>query len=471
MKTIRQQLTRKLLLGFALLLGIGGFGVYFSTRAALLKQFDATLRAKATAISTVTEQRGNRVEVEFNDRFMREFGERVATDFFEVWLNDGTTLRRSESLGASDLPSLSGTLDKPKFWNLALPSEFAGRAIGFKFLPRVVRQERLSTPPSELLLVVASDRRGLDRTLATMGCMLFGCGGLLLAATALLVPRVLRGELAPLNELADQAARVNADSLTERFPTNSMPAELRPISSRLNDLLGRLQEAFERERRFSADLAHELRTPIAELRSLAELALKWPEAREAEADREVLAIALQMEGIVTRLLALLRSERGQLPVAMERIGLASLVENVWRTFAKQAASKQLKVAREVSENAEVETDPVLARSILANLLDNAIEYTPVGGMVRVEGEVDARQIKLRVSNTVENLTAEDLPKLFDRFWRKDLARPGNEHSGLGLPLARAFASALGGELTAALDGQSRLTLTFSSRAAVRCCDE
>jgi signal transduction histidine kinase len=466
MRTIRQQLTRKLLFGFALLLGAGGFGVYFSTRTALLKQFDATLRAKATAISTVTEQNGKRVEVEFSDRFMREFGERVATDFFEVWLSDGSVLRRSESLGASDLWRLFGTFDKPKLWNCPLPSGFAGRAIGFKFLPRVVRPERLSTAPREIVLVVASDRRGLDRTLATLGCVLFGCGVLLLAATMLLVPRVLRDELAPLNELADQAARVNADSLATRFSTDSMPAELRPISSRLNDLLARLEQSFERERQFSADLAHELRTPIAELRSLAELALKWPEAREAETDREVLAVAVQMEGLVTRLLALLRSERGQLPVALERVALGPLVEKVWRTFAKRAASKQLKVVRDVAEKAEFETDPVLACSILANLVDNAIEYTPAGGLVRIEGEVGTRQINLRVSNTVENLTADDLPKLFDRFWRKDLARAGSEHSGLGLPLARAFARALGGELAASLDGQSSLTLTFSSRASV-----
>ena len=118
------------------------------------------------------------------------------------------------------------------------------------------------------------------------------------------------------------------------------------------------------------------------------------------------------------------------------------------------------------ESAEVETDPVLARSIVANLVDNAVEYSPVGGMVRVEVEVGEQQIHFRVSNNVDNLTSEDLPKLFERFWRKDLARSSNEHSGLGLPLARAFATVLGGELTAALDDQSCLTLTFSSRAAV-----
>jgi signal transduction histidine kinase len=465
MKSIRLQLTRKLLLGFALLLGSGGLSVYFATRAALLKQFDATLRAKATGISSLTEQRGKRIQVEFNDRFMREFGERIATDFFELWLDDGQTLTRSESLGASDLPSMYGSFDKPKFWNLALASGAAGRAIGFKFRPRLERPERSPAAPSQVILVVASDRRGLDRTLTTLGCMLSGCGVLLLAVTGLLVPRVLRGELAPLNELADQAAGVNADSLTTRFRSD-MPAELRPISRRLNDLLARLEAAFDRERRFSADLAHEMRTPVAELRSLAELALKWPEAREAQTDREVLAIAMQMEGIVTRMLALLRSEGGQLPVSMERIVLAPFVDSVWRTFVKPAAAKRLKTACEIPANVEVETDPVLARSILANLIDNAIEYTPAGGFVRVEANVAAGRVNLLVSNTVENLTPDDVPKLFDRFWRKDLSRSGTEHSGLGLPLARAFAHALGGDLTAALDSPSRLTLTFTSRAPI-----
>src|SRR5258707_10832861 len=98
MRTIRQQLTRKLLLGFALLLGCGGAGVYFSTRSALLSQFDETLRAKASAISSATEQHGNRISVEVTEQFMREFDEGVAVDFFQLRHIDGTTVRRSKSL-------------------------------------------------------------------------------------------------------------------------------------------------------------------------------------------------------------------------------------------------------------------------------------------------------------------------------------------------------------------------------------
>jgi two-component system sensor histidine kinase QseC len=264
-----------------------------------------------------------------------------------------------------------------------------------------------------------------------------------------------------LDQLAEQAAGITAESLGTRFPTETLPGELTPISCRLNDLLGRLEQAFERERRFSADLAHELRTPIAELRSFAELALKWPEAREAQTDREVLGIALQMEGMVTRLLALLRSEHGRLPVTREPVVPEPLVTGLWKGFAERAATKQLRFACQMTGPAELETDPVLLRSILTNLLDNAVEYTPCGDLVELNYRGENDRFTFQVANTTEHLIPADVNKLFDRFWRKDAARSNNEHSGLGLSLSKAFAQVLGLELTAALDGESRLIITLS----------
>lgn len=465
MRTIRQQLTRKLLSGFAVLLAVGGTGVYVWTRAALVRQFDATLRAKAMAITLATEQDEEDLDVDVTERLAREFDERSATDFFQLWRRDGVTAARSESLGASDLPRQAGTLEAPIFWNLTLPSGIVGRAVGLTFVPRRSSDARRNrnAPRSDVMLVVASDRRNLDRTLGTLALTLLASGVLLLGATMVVVPRVLRRELLPLNRLADQAAGIDVESLSTRFPADGLPDELSPITARLNDLLARLESSFERERRFSADVAHELRTPIAELRSLAELALKWPEARSTDTDRDALLIALQMEGLVTRLLALLRSDRGQLAVSRESVSLAPMFEAVWRPFAAHASAKHLQVTWNVKEGATIQTDPILLRSILTNLLENAVEYSPEHGAVQIDAETPADRVAIRVVNAVDQLGQGDLPKLFDRFWRGDAARAETEHSGLGLSLAQAFARALGCELVASLSG-SRLTLTLSGPA-------
>lgn len=461
MKSIRRQLTRKLLIGIAVLLACGAVGVYFATRAALLEEFNHTLRAKASAISSAVEERGKRVSFEFSEEFMREFDEGVPVNFFQLRRPDGVTIRRSRSLGKADLPSRFGSFRRPRIWNLTLPSGFRGRAIGYRFLPREGFREADGQPESELTVVVASDRRELDETLALLALVLAGFGAVLLVGIGLLVPRILREEMAPLDQLAGQATRINADSLGLRFPTDSLPSELAPISNRLNDLLARLQRAFEHEREFSADLAHELRTPIAELRSLAEFGLQWPDARGDEANSDALAIAGQMENIVGQLLALRRSETGQLPVAAERIVLADFIEDIWKAFAEKSEQKQVQLVRAVAEGLAIESDSVMIRSILTNLIDNAVEYTPPGGCVRIESKGNDGSFELRVANTVEHLKEADVPKLFERFWRKDPARSNQKHSGLGLPLARAFAHVLGCQLMAALETNGSLVLTLS----------
>lgn len=462
MKTIRQRLTWKLLLGFALPLLLGGLAVYLLTRAALFEQFDATLRAQAIAIVSAARQNGGSAEFEIPNSLERDTDKHAS--FFQIWRTDGATLRRSGPLRSPDLPLRYGSLERPKFWNLTLPSGVAGRAIGIKFTPKILT-EVLQSGPTDAIVVVASDTDELDEALGDLALALLGCGAALLVVTIAIVPRLLRRELAPLNELAERAARVNADSLATRFPLGGLPGELAPISGRLNDLLARLEQSFERERQFGADLAHELRTPIAELRSLAEVALKWPDAREATTDRETLAIALQMEGIVTRLLALLRCERGQLPVATERVALAPLIQGVWQPFAERAAGKELMVTVNATDGIEAQTDPVLLRSILTNLLDNAVEYTPRGGTVRAEGAVIDGRFLLRVMNTADSLTAEDVTHFFERFWRKESARSDSKHAGLGLSLVKAFCECLRLRLDAQLVGRFTLSITVTGPMA------
>jgi two-component system sensor histidine kinase QseC len=458
MTTIRQRLTGRLLLALGLLISAGGLAVYFSARVALQAQFDATLRARAQTITTLTEEKKGRVKVDLSHGHLEDF-EADGHHLFELRLADGTTVEHSGTLGQMHLPLRVGALDTPVFWNLTLADEEPRRAIGIRFRPQGSRN--YEPADVETILVVASSRRDLDRTLATLRWVLAGGGLVLLAGTAGVVPRVLRSELIPLQRLADEAVRIDADRLSARFPTRDLPGELAPIATRLNELLGRLEDSFARERQFSSDVAHEFRTPLAELRCLAELALKLPDARAASTDHDMLAIASHLESILSRLLALARGERLELLIQDESVSLAPMIEETCRALQPKAAARRMTFRWQVETGGCIRSDPHLLRSILTNLLDNAVEYSPEGGTVDLEARVDRGRFLVRVTNPVQELDEGDLPRLFDRFWRKDSARATVAHTGLGLPLARTFAGALGCTLTAAFVSPKRLAMTLA----------
>ncbi|MGC3961214.1 MAG: ATP-binding protein [Verrucomicrobiota bacterium] len=460
MKTIRQQLTRNLLLVIGVLLAGGGTAVYLSTRTALLAQFDAALNAKAQAITTLTEEKKQRIEIEFSDEHMRSF-DAGGNDFFELWQADGKPVEHSPSLREAHLTLRQDLSAQPVFWNLTLPDGRLGRAVGMRFNPEdsddVVQKEATL----DAIIIVAATRSDLDHTLATLQWVLAGGGLLLLAATTLIVPRILKRELLPLQQLADEAGSIDATSLASRFSTTGLPGELTPIAARLNELLCRLENSFERERRFSSDVAHEFRTPVAELRSLAELAIKLPDTRTADTDHEVLAVALHLESILTRLLALSRGEQARLQVQIEPVMIGALTQKNCDMFQAKAASRKLRLNCHVPADAVAETDLVLFRSILTNLTDNAVEYAPENSTIEVELTITEGRFTLRVCNLVTDLKEGDLPYLFQRFWRKDAARTTNGHSGLGLPLAKTFASAIGCNLTASFVSPGKLAVTLS----------
>jgi two-component system sensor histidine kinase QseC len=466
MISIRRQLTRDLLCSFVLLLGGGLAAVFFSARDEIKEQFDDALRAKALAISTLTEQNGEGgIELDFTNQFFHSFSGEHPRDYFQLLQPDGLTLARSDSLHGADLPRRPGTLQHPRFWNLTLPNGSPGRAISLTFNAKAQEGET-DAPAADLpvQLIVASDRADLDEALDELLSIAGGCGVLLLVATLWVMPRVLKRGLQPLERLAEQASHIDADSLTTRFPLDRLPAELQPIAGRLNDLLARLEQSFERERRFSADLAHELRTPLAELRSLAECSLKWPETREPANDRDTLAIATQMEAIVTSLLALARGEQGRLSASLQPVSITPLLEETWRRFAARAESRQLRVQVNLAPVSAI-ADAALLRSILGNLFDNAVDYTPAAGEIALDLRIEGDSVVIRLANITDGLDSADIPKMFDRFWRKETARTGGKHFGLGLSLARTLAQAMGWTLAAELDAPDQITFTLRGPAA------
>jgi len=449
LRSIRRQLTTGLLVSLFLLIALCGGALYGVLRTSLVGEYDGALLAKARALATLAERESNgKMEFDFADEFMPEFGHTAAPEYFEIWLEDGQVLERSRSLGSQDLPRRADIFAKPLFWNMPLPDGRRGRAVGILFVPQKDiegnenRQEEgpLADGGPQVTLVVARSREQLAQTLHLLSIGIGGVGLLLPVGIALIVAALIGRGLRPLDRMGAEATSIDSSSLQYRFADSEMPRELRPICMRLNDLLERLENAFARERRFTGDAAHELRTPIAELRSLAEVAMRHPEDTELcrRTLTEAVAIARQMERLVTTLLALARGETGAQQVACEPIDLGDVLQQAWAPFEQRASERQLSLTWEVPTALPSETDRALLHCVLGNLFSNAVAHSPVGGQITVRAQSHDGTVRLLIVNTSSSLTREDVPHLFEPFWQKDPSRTDSTQSGLGLSLVAVF---------------------------------
>ena len=316
-----------------------------------------------------------------------------------------------------------------------------------------------------LTLVMARSRTELNRALGILLSGLLLTGILLLTGAALLIRWAVQRGLRPLDAVADEAATIDAGSLAHRFPTSPMPQEVLPICVRLNELLERLEAAFRREQRFTSDIAHELRTPIAELRSLAEVGLMsaTSSTRDEELSqyfRDALAIAVQMERLVAALLTLVRSESNLQVVDLQRVELAALVRDAWRPFREEAGERELSVDFQLPAEAFLETDRALLTAVFTNLFSNAVAYTPRLGKIAVRLTRKGDALVLSLSNTNDQLEQQDLAHMLEAFWRKDRARSDSSHSGLGLSVVAVFARLLGMDLTVDLASAELFQITL-----------
>ncbi|HEX4667742.1 MAG TPA: ATP-binding protein [Chthoniobacterales bacterium] len=457
MRSIQQQLILGLTTTICGLWIAGSFATWLALRKGLIAEFDQAHLTDLYRLSSLTEQSPAGLKFDSTGEILPAFQRPNRPDYFQLWETDGATLYRSPSLlDLPDLPRKSGSLIAPVTWNLTLPDGRRGRAAAARFVPN--EDEDTPRPPGsppltkEAILVAAFHREELDGRLRLVGVVLLLSGLGMSATTIAIVKVAIRRGLRPLAKLAERTGTIDAQSLQVRFPVKNLPEELLPIAQHLNNLLARLEAAFARERRFSADAAHELRTPIAELRTLAEVSLKWPDDHAAaqNALEEALSIALQMEAIATGLLALARCESGVTNRKSEPLALAELLRETAEPWRTKAQGKQLELKIDIPPQTCWFTDRAGLRLIVGNLLSNAVEYSERGTTITVTASPNGTSDTLRISNRNRDLTPDDLPHLFERFWRKDRARSSSEHSGLGLAVARACSASLGLELQATL---------------------
>ncbi|ANN69986.1 heavy metal sensor histidine kinase [Bordetella bronchialis] len=279
----------------------------------------------------------------------------------------------------------------------------------------------------------------------------------------------LRRGLRPLRAMASQAARITPTSLDQRLNLSDTPYELRELTASFNAMLDRLADGYQRLTQFSADLAHEIRTPIGALMGNCQVALYQ---RRAPAEYEsVLASSLEelerLSRLVENILFLARADNAQSALDYTQLDLDAELRRVAEYFEGLAEERGIRLQCVCDAPGGLCADAILFRRALGNLVANAVRYADADSVVTLSAQALEDEIHVHVDNRGAPIPADRVHKLFDRFYRADVSRSaGSDASGLGLAIVRAIMALHGGSAGARSteEGHIRFTLRYPARA-------
>ncbi|MDQ6216229.1 heavy metal sensor histidine kinase [Achromobacter insolitus] len=335
------------------------------------------------------------------------------------------------------------TLETEDGRQVVLQTADGGRMRGL----RVAMNDRIL--PGAALTVAVSTRTS-SQFLYAYGTALVLICALWVGATVVLAAWAVRRSMAPARRLSEQAAGIQPDNLARRLPLEDTDRELHELVRSFNRTLERLQAAYQQMEGFNADVAHELRTPLATLINGTQVMLSSP--RDAAELRDALESNLEeledLKTLVNDMLFLARADRGERAVDLATVSLAAEARRVAEYY--EATLEESGVHLRCLGDATVAVNAGLVRRALANLISNAIKATPRGGEIVLACSASPAGGRVEVRNPGPPIPSADLPRIFDRFFRASQARaPRSEGHGLGLAIVRAIARMHGGEVDAA----------------------
>jgi heavy metal sensor kinase len=456
LNSVRIRLTLWYTAAMAIVLVILAGATYLVLRQNVVRRADANATELADSfLATVNAELGDATKPDsVDDGITAAISEHRFRDVLFVVFDP-----QGDFLGATDAHSLPGRWASPTREMLVaslrplvqVSQAFRTIYIGDREYRGYVRHFSIDQQEATLFVLQSLHRQNefLETLASTFGIviplaiLLSGAGGYLLA----------KRSLSPVVTMGAQASRIGSENLHERLQVQNPRDELGHLAASFNELLDRLNQSFDRQRRFVADASHELRTPVAILCGEAEVTLAQEKRTEQEY-RESLHIlreeAKRLKHIVEDLFTLARADAGQHPLAPSDFYLDELVAECSRSIRTLASAKQIKVSCETSAELPIHADEALLRRMLINLLDNSIKYTPLGGSVSLRCTEQDGQYRLTVEDSGQGIPAELQPRIFERFFRADKARSrgetGSGGAGLGLTIAAWIAGAHGGKI-------------------------
>jgi heavy metal sensor kinase len=441
-RSIRFRLTAWYSAVLALALAVFGMFAWFAVRTILFHAIDETLADRVEGVRHFMDEQIGALSVEeIRDEFKEHSVLGPGGDLFQVCDAAGVWLYRSAPLENAGTPIQlptavpnAGVVEDRKVAGTNL--RFLSRAVSVLGKPYTIQ---VAAPTHELLEGVVRFKWALI-LLSPVVLLAAAAGGWWMSRRA----------LHPVDQITATARSIGELNLGKRLPIPETRDELERLSETLNEMLDRIESAFRRVTQFTADASHELRTPVALIRATSEVALRKnrSELEYRQALNEVHAESVRTTDLIEDLLTLARADAGKEALDRDIVDLGSLAAEVTARAEKLAQQKGLSLVCEAPAGlASVRGDRGALRRLLFILLDNAVKYTPTGGAVHVGimQQVDGPTVEVRDSGI--GIAREDLPHIFERFYRSDKSRSRDSGgAGLGLSLAKWIVDAHGGSI-------------------------
>ncbi len=434
---IRLRLTAWYSLILALSLCAFGGAAYFAMKGSIRATVNAGLRQRLEGVRAIIQEDAPSGPAALEDE-LREYAD---------GMGKSGLLQVSDSAGhvfyAS--PGIESSLQAAHAKN---PSySFRVRMNGDEY--RVLRQT-IEIAGNRYDVTVAASLRDFNWVLSRFRLTLFAAVPAFLLLASLGGYWMSRSALAPVDAITHAARSIGAQDLGRRLAVPKTGDELERLAETLNGMLARLGDAFQRITQFTADASHELRTPVSVMRTSAELTLRKPrsESEYREALSQILREAEKVSQLIEQLLFLARADAGSASLPMNRTDLAEVLRDACRQAGPLAEAKGLALSEHMPDKPLwVRGDAASLERLFLILLDNAVKYTPGGGRIDVQLGADDGRAVAEVRDTGAGIAPEDIPHIFDRFYRADRVRSRESGgTGLGLAIGRWIAEVHGGEI-------------------------